>query len=62
MEVTKCMDTKNLKILIKELERAKKTKLKIIKNLTTITKIKNKDKELKNFFEDYSKVFGDLHW
>lgn len=56
------MDFKNLKILIEELARAKKTKLKIIKNLKAITKIKNKNKELKKFFEDYSKIFGDLHW
>lgn len=58
------MDSKNLKILIEELARAKKTKLKIIKNLKAITKIKNKNKnkELKKFFKDYSKIFGDLHW
>jgi hypothetical protein len=53
------MDSKNLKILIEELARAKKTKLK---NLKAITKIKNKNKELKKFFKDYSKIFGDLHW
>ncbi len=46
----------------KALERAKKTKLKIIKNLKAITKIKNRNKELKKFFKDYSKIFGDLHW
>ena len=62
MEVTKYMDSKNLKILIEELARAKKTKLKIIKNLKAITKIKNRNKELKKFFKDYSKIFGDLHW
>ena len=57
------MDSKNLKILIEELARAKKTKLKIIKNLKAITKIKKKKNiELKKFFKDYSKIFGDLHW
>jgi hypothetical protein len=32
------------------------------KNLKSITKIKNKNKALKNFFKYYSKIFGDLYW